>query len=82
MKPEYSDQTTNLDVCVVGAYYGDGNRRSGLLSHFLLAVVDQNTLPPDGSEPSDVNKTKWFTMGKVCFIIMYMCSLLVSCIIC
>lgn len=68
MKPEYSDQTTNLDVCVVGGYYGDGSRRSGLLSHFLLAVVDQNTLPSDSSEPSDVNKTKWFTMGKVSVI--------------
>jgi ATP-dependent DNA ligase len=24
MKPEYSDQTANLDVCVVGGYYGGG----------------------------------------------------------
>ena len=65
MKPEYSDQVDALDVLVVGAYYGDGTRRAGLLSHFLLAVSDHTTLKEDGSEPGDVNLTKWFTLGKV-----------------
>jgi hypothetical protein len=60
MKPEYSDQTANLDVCIVGGYYGDGTRRAGLLSHFLLAVADQATLPEDGSAPQGgVDLTRW-----------------------
>jgi len=61
MKPEYSDQTSNLDLLVLGGYYGDGHRRAGMLSHFLLGVADHTTMPPDGS----VNTTKWFTVGKV-----------------
>ena len=39
VKPEYqSDRVCDLDVVVVGASYGKGKRRTGLLSHFLCAV--------------------------------------------
>ena len=27
-KPEYADLTDNLDLIVLGGYYGDGSRRS------------------------------------------------------
>ena len=66
MKPEYSDQTAHIDCLIVAAYYGDGTRRSGLLSHFLLAVCDHHTMgTSSGEEPVDVNATRWLTFGKV-----------------
>lgn len=40
MKPEYSDQTTNLDVIVLGAYYSEGKRRSGRIASFLIGVAE------------------------------------------
>lgn len=52
-------KVSNLDVLIVGGYYGNGRSRAGFLSHFLLAVADHTTMPEDGSEPSDVNATKW-----------------------
>jgi DNA ligase 4 len=50
IKPEYVDSLSDqLDVLVVGGYYGTG-RRSGGPSHFLLAVAQAPDLP--GSYPS------------------------------
>ena len=40
MKPEYSDQTKNMDILIIGGMYGEGKRRSNMLSHFLCAVAD------------------------------------------
>ena len=68
MKPEYSDQTSHIDCLIIGAYYGDGRRRSNLLSHFLVGVSDHTSLQQGKgkqSEPMDVTKTRWMTMGKV-----------------
>lgn len=39
-EPEYSDQTTNLDVIVLGAYYSEGKRRSGRISSLLIGVAE------------------------------------------
>jgi len=39
MKPEYSDTTPTLDLLILAGYYGEGNRRSGGISHFLLGVI-------------------------------------------
>lgn len=38
MKADYSDQTTNLDVLVLGAYWASGRARGGRFSSFLLGV--------------------------------------------
>jgi DNA ligase-4 len=40
VKPDYiHGMRDNLDVLIVGSYYGEGMRRSGDISHFLLAVA-------------------------------------------
>lgn len=43
MKPEFSDQTTNLDVIVLGAYYSEGKRRSGRIASLLVGVAEPRT---------------------------------------
>ena len=43
VKPDYSDMTTDLDLLVLGAYYGEGtNDRGKGLSTFLLGVIDDD----------------------------------------
>jgi DNA ligase-4 len=54
IKPEYANMTDDIDLLVLGGYYGEGHRRSGMLSHFLLGIVKERpatfTAPPvDGS---------------------------------
>lgn len=39
LKPDYAGMTTNLDVLIVGGFYGTGRRRSGNVSVFLLGVL-------------------------------------------
>ncbi|KAG3090274.1 DNA ligase 4 [Phytophthora idaei] len=39
LKPDYAGMTTNLDVIIVGGFYGTGRRRSGNVSVFLLGVL-------------------------------------------
>lgn len=47
IKPEYGDGFAELDVLIVGGYFGIGKRRGGLVSHFMCAVaVPSGT--PDG----------------------------------
>jgi len=49
VKPDYViGLNDDLDLLIVGGYYGTG-RRGGLLSHFLLAVAvpDQNNMDCD-----------------------------------
>lgn len=53
-------------MLIVGGYYGNGRSRAGFLSHFLLAVADHTTMPEDGSEPADVNATKWYEKERTC----------------
>lgn len=51
VKPEYVDSLVpELDLLIIGAYYGKG-RRQGVLSHFLLAVAVENTEP--GGKPRE-----------------------------
>lgn len=57
MKPEYSDMTANLDLILLGGYYGEGTRRAGDISHFLLGVKEPHR---EGEMP-----TKFFTFAKV-----------------
>jgi hypothetical protein len=63
MKPEYSDLTRDLDLIILGAYYGEGNSMRGKgLSTFLLGIRDDsdagsshNVTPPSSlssSQPS------------------------------
>lgn len=43
VKPDYSDMTTDLDLLVLGAYYGEGvNNRGQGLSTFLCGVIDDD----------------------------------------
>lgn len=39
MKPEYSDQTADIDLIVLAGGFASGAMRSGLLSRFLLGVA-------------------------------------------
>jgi DNA ligase 4 len=44
MKPEYSDMTKDLDLIILGAYYGEGQSMRGKgLSTFLLGVRDDSS---------------------------------------
>lgn len=42
LKPDYAGMTTNLDVVIVGGFYGTGRRRSGDVSVFLLGVLSRS----------------------------------------
>ena len=53
MKPDYSDEVESLDLLILGAYYSEGTRRAGQLSHFLIGVRD------------DHNPELWLHIGKV-----------------
>ncbi|XP_068249304.1 DNA ligase 4 [Palaemon carinicauda] len=51
VKPEYVDSLVpELDLLIIGAYYGKG-RRQGVLSHFLLAVSVESKEP--GGKPRE-----------------------------
>ncbi|ETI48972.1 hypothetical protein F441_07087 [Phytophthora nicotianae CJ01A1] len=39
LKPDYAGMTTDLDVIIVGGFYGTGRRRSGNVSVFLCGVL-------------------------------------------
>ena len=53
MKPDYSDEVESLDLLILGAYYSEGTRRAGQLSHFLIGVR------------SDDSPELWLHIGKV-----------------
>ncbi|XP_042871458.1 DNA ligase 4-like [Penaeus japonicus] len=51
VKPEYVDSlVSELDLLIIGAYYGSG-RRKGVLSHFLLGVAVSTT--EAGGKPTE-----------------------------
>jgi DNA ligase-4 len=68
VKPDYIDGLRDdMDLILLGAYYGEGTRRSGDVSHFLLGLLERK---PDASEfakLSDRNRLppRVFTFCKV-----------------
>lgn len=42
LKPDYAGMTTDLDVIILGGFYGTGRRRSGDVSVFLLGVLSRS----------------------------------------
>lgn len=53
----------NLDLLILGGYYGEGRRRSGAISHFLLGVTE----PRDASKADSDSKAprRYYTFCKV-----------------
>jgi DNA ligase-4 len=49
-----------LDLLILGGYYGDGTRRSGRISHFLMGVLHQPYNPKKGE-----GSAKFDTICKV-----------------
>ena len=42
LKPDYIEgMADNLDLIILGGYYGKGTRRAGGISHFLLGVAEK-----------------------------------------
>lgn len=44
-QPDYGDEAPSLDVLILGAYYADSGQRAGMLSRFLLGVIDHTPGP-------------------------------------
>lgn len=42
LKPDYAGMTTNLDVIILGGFYGTGRRRSGDVSVFMVGVLSHS----------------------------------------
>eukprot|EP01084_Bolivina_argentea_P066851 121888_1 len=69
LKPDYSDQTPSLDCLIVGAYFSESkeeSKRSGLISSFLLAILQKGGEEEETptSSPSAAAPT-FLTCGKV-----------------
>jgi DNA ligase-4 len=48
IKPEYVDSLSDqLDLVIIGGYYGTGRRRGGMISHFMCGVAVQADDPAD-----------------------------------
>jgi DNA ligase-4 len=70
MKPEYSDMTRDLDMIILGAYYGEGKSMRGKgLSTFLCGVRDNSSrvtpVENDGATDVDVIDMKFKTVCKI-----------------
>lgn len=58
MKPEYSNNMTDLDLLILGGYYGEGKGvRADGISHFLMGVKDDLRSTDDC--------VKYLTVGKI-----------------
>ncbi len=70
LKPDYSDQTPSLDCLIVGVYFSETkeeSKRSGLISSFLLAILEKDgeeDALTSSSSPSATVPT-FLTCGKV-----------------
>lgn len=66
LKPDYAGMTTNLDVLILGGYYGTGRRRSGDVSVFLVGVLP-HTLEEDTISKASTLETlpPFYTFAKV-----------------
>eukprot|EP00935_MAST-01C_sp_MAST-1C-sp1_P001739 g1739.t1 len=40
-KPDYADLTDDLDLIILGAYWGEGGHRRGVFSHFIVGVLHE-----------------------------------------
>lgn len=53
LKPDYAGMTTDLDVIILGGFYGTGRRRSGDVSVFLLGALSRSL--DEGSAQAAMN---------------------------
>ncbi len=68
MKPDYVDGLRdNLDLILMGGYYGEGTRRSGDISHFLLGLHEHKLSAEEIAHYADRRKLppKLFAFCKV-----------------
>ncbi len=67
MKPEYGDHTEDLDVLILGAYYGEGqNFRGEGISTFLCGIRDDlSSEPLEGEDEEDLMPKRFHTVCKV-----------------
>ncbi len=57
MKPEYSEQTEDVDLLILAGGFAEGAMRSGLLSKFLVGVA----VPPEEGQP----RKKFYGLARV-----------------
>jgi DNA ligase 4 len=66
MKPEYSDMTRDLDLIILGAYFGEGKSMRGQgLSTFLCGVRDSSSASSSADGDSDLSDIKYKSICKV-----------------
>jgi ATP-dependent DNA ligase len=79
MKPEYSDLTRDLDLVILGAYYGEGNSMRGKgLSTFLLGIRDDSDAgsahtitPPSSLSSSQQSSSQLLTPTPAAPLVKY-----------
>ena len=60
MKPEYSNNMEDLDLIILGGYYGEGRGvRADGVSHFLLGVKDDEHIE------AETGDSRYLTVGKI-----------------
>uniref|UniRef100_A0A8D8QBL3 DNA ligase 4 n=2 Tax=Cacopsylla melanoneura TaxID=428564 RepID=A0A8D8QBL3_9HEMI len=63
IKPEYTEGAmVELDMLIIGGYYGKGSQR-GIVSQFLLGLLDDSNTPDEGSANS--GGPRFVSAGKV-----------------
>lgn len=55
IKPDYSEGTDDLDLLIIGGYFGTG-RKAGKICYFLLGVAEESSGEPD----------KFLSVARVC----------------
>ena len=64
LKPDYvDDMISSLDLLIMGGYFGEGKRRVGDISHFLLGCKGNND--NDNDDDNDKLPTEFYTFCKV-----------------
>ena len=60
LKPDYvHDMGDELDLLIIAGYYGEGQRRGGAISHFLLGVQAPPTKSTSTARPSTLASTRF-----------------------
>ena len=72
VKPDYVDgMGETLDLVVLGGYFGEGKRRAGQASHFLLGVMDDSPNVPRASRFHTLCKVKLpLCLGVSCKLLL------------